>query len=83
MQMGEETAPGKGRDVLSVSPAWPKLPAYRQSRCSFPSHYHSYNGVHVGLLHLQGTKLDLQKQFWIHLGVKSLQVAKPELVNGE
>lgn len=28
-------------------------------------------------------KLDLEKQFWIHLGVKSLQVAKPELVSGE
>lgn len=28
-------------------------------------------------------KLDLEKQFWIYLGVKSLQAAKPELVNGE
>lgn len=27
-------------------------------------------------------KLDLGKQFWIHLGVKSLLVAKPELLNG-
>lgn len=72
MQMEEETAPGKGWEALSPShPPGSSCQPTGQSTCSSPiSASLLYVGT-LGLFHLQGTKLDLGKQFWICLGLES------------
>lgn len=61
MQMGEETAPGKGREALSPHLTHLAQAASLQSKVDvlFPSQYCSSKWVHVGLFHLQGTEVRL------------------------
>lgn len=64
MQMGEETAPRLTRLAQAAS-------LLSRVHLLSPSQHRSSKWVHVGLFHLQGTKLDLGKQFWIRLGLES------------
>lgn len=84
MQMGEETAPGKGRYALSLS-SLPGPSCQPTGKADVLSHLTiiPIMGYMWGCFIYRELKLDLEKQVWIHLGVKSLQVAQPELVNGE
>lgn len=53
---------------LPVLPTW--LKPTEHSSCSLAPQYHPCKWVPVGLLHLQGTQVRLEKQFWIHLGAR-------------
>lgn len=70
MQTGEKTAPGKGREALSLShPPGSAVSLLCKADVLPISASFLYTGA-WGCFIYRELKLDLEKQFWIHLGVR-------------